>query len=130
MSRYLSTEWLAELDAAVRGAAVGPLPILTVEQRVTGTDGGVVVYHLAADGQTARVRPGPTPGGADLAFTQDVVTACAIARGELGALEALQSGRIRLDGDAARLRAAVPLFTAVGEATADLRETTEFPRAG
>lgn len=131
MSRYLSPEWLTDLDTAVRSVHVGDGTSIAIEQRVTGAAGGgeAVVYRLVAVDGRAGVATGPFEQTADVVLTLDVATAVDVARGRLNALEALQAGRIRLAGDADALRAASALLVAVAGATADLRAATEYPDA-
>ncbi len=102
MARYLSDEWLAEIEQAAqrsddlrRAGAAGPL---TVQQVVTGGPDGEVAFHVKLSSDGVTVRRGRADD-ADVSFTQDNETAAAIGRGELSAQAAFMTGRLRVGGD-------------------------------
>jgi SCP-2 sterol transfer family len=99
VARYLSDEWLADVERALASAAIGrDAGDLVVQHRVTGGPEGGRCFHIALGRAGARLQPGEVPD-ADVTFTQDYETAAAIARGELSAQAAFMSGQMRVGGD-------------------------------
>lgn len=95
----LSDDWIAALDEAVRVLRLdGPDPPLRLEYRVA--DGPT--WHVAIDGDGARVHPGPADG-ADVSFSTDRATALAFAAGDLDPLDAVITGDLSIGGDPRRL---------------------------
>ena len=114
MARYLSDEWIAELDAAARShsgltEATSALR-LVIEQvvetgvAVTDTDAtsGEVRWHVAIDHGTVRFVAGPAPDPT-VRFTTDEVTARAISTGTVTAQGAFMRGILRVGGDTSAL---------------------------
>lgn len=137
MPRYLSPEWLAELDRACRGnrptARPGPgghlAEQLVVQQLVSDGPQGPVAYHLDIDQETVMVRAGMAPEPT-VTFSQDYETAAAVAKGELSAQGAFMAGRVQVRGDLVRLvelhGSVTGLTETIGAATRALRDRTEF----
>ncbi len=104
---FLSNEWIAALDGALRthvgssrsDASEGDAVV--IEQHVTRPDGSEVVYHLVL-GPDPHVSVGPGPDAA-VRFTTDEATAAGVARGELPAQRAFIEGRLRVGGDVSKL---------------------------
>jgi hypothetical protein len=126
MAVFLSSEWIAELDAAV---ATSTLPTatqgcrITIEQRVTDTPtAGEVTYHLviAADGSHIAGGPAAAP---DVTVTTDYETARALHEGRTTALHALVSGRYKIRGRLSSLR----LLSELDDAFVAVRHRTTFP---
>jgi predicted lipid carrier protein YhbT len=130
MARFLSPEWLEELDAAARRAQGDQLPPgevrLVVGQRVRRGPGDEVSYALRLEDGTVRVAPGPADD-ADVTLVQDLDTATAIAQGHLSAQAAFMTGRLRIEGDVSVLLAHQDLVAAVDGALAPVRATTTYP---
>lgn len=149
MARFLSPEWLAELDAALRAdaeivALTGDARIV-VEQRVTrspvpvgpsaggdatndGADslgGDAVVYHVALDHGRVSVDAGPAVEPT-VTFTQDEATARSIATGEESAQRAFMSGTLRVGGDLQLLATHQAVLARLGDVFASVRATTDF----
>lgn len=132
MVRFLSPDWLAELDAAVRahprlGELTGDVRMV-IEQRVTGgAEGGVgdVVYHVVLDHGLASVEPGPAVDPT-VTFSQDVQVARAIATGEESAQRAFMSGQLRVGGDLQSLTAHQDVLGDLGDVFAAVRARTDF----
>ena len=129
MARFLSPEWLAELDAAA-GASVAPRHATThvaivVEHHVTDGPDGPVVYHVAIDHGSVRVRPGPAPAPT-VRFTQSWDTAVAIAQGRVGAQAAFIAGRLRLGGDTRALLENQGALAGLDHLFAAVRPTTTW----
>lgn len=106
MAKFLSEEWATQAIAAlrdsddVRTATKGV--DLTVQQIVTGTDGGESKYWLAiADGS---VDGGiGDAGSADITITQDYETACEITRNDVNPQAAFMQGRLKVAGNMSKL---------------------------
>jgi putative sterol carrier protein len=127
--RYLSDAWLAALDEAVRRdpglrAAAGTAR-LVVQQTVTGTEHGDVVYRVQLRDGEARVLPGPD-AEADVQLSADAETATGIARGQLAAQDAFMQGRLRIGGDVTRLLGHQAVFASVTDVAAALRDETDW----
>lgn len=100
MWAFLTPAWLAALDQAARAhsESVASDVELVVEQRVTGTPDGEVVFHVSIHQGEVSVTPGPAvdPG---ISFSQDYETARAIAAGIESAQRAFMTGRLQVGGD-------------------------------
>jgi hypothetical protein len=133
MADFLSPEWLAELDAVLRGLDPSVLGPLVIEQVVEGVPGrGEVRYRLAVrDGRVrARGEDGDVPAGAPTAavrFTTDYPTAVALARGTENAQHALGAGRLRLGGEITAMISNADGLAQVADVTATLRAVTTYP---
>ncbi len=129
MPRYLSPEWLDELDRACRDDRGGPRATggtaLVVQQHVAGGPDGDVAYHVTGDGPSVSVRAG-VASEPTVTLTQDYATAAAVARGELSAQGAFMSGRIRVRGDLPRLVEVHGAIAGIGDVARSLRDRTEF----
>ena len=103
MARFLSAEWLRDIDVALAAqppqAADGKL---VLQQVVIGGPDGEVAYAIDIDSGVARVRPGRAPE-ADVTITEDYDTAAAVHRGELTLQAAFMAGRVRVAGNMATL---------------------------
>ena len=66
VAKYLSPEWIDELDRAAQASdlvrAAAPDLVFVVEHEVTGLPEGTVRYHIAFDRGSARLRPGAAGG--------------------------------------------------------------------
>ena len=135
MARYLSPEWVASFDAALRGldltealaaagegslaAADGAFSVAQVVSGVPGGDGGngsVVRTVFSVTEGSARLVLDPEdeqPATATIVLGYDA--ALAMARGELDPADALAAGRVRVRGDLAALVAGQALLAAAAE---------------
>ncbi len=122
---FLSQEWIAALDRAL-APVTAPAP-LVLEQVVTGVPGrGDVRYQVWFDGDGGHA--GACRRRADVRFTTDYATACAIARGDENAQIALAHGRLQLGGDVDALAHRSDVLTALGDGAAELRRVTTYGR--
>jgi hypothetical protein len=136
VARYLSPEWVASFDAALRGlnltealAAAGEGSLaaadgaFSVAQVVTGVPGNdsdsaesvVRTVFRVSDG-AARLVLDPdehVPATATIVLGYDA--ALAMARGQLDPADALAAGRVRVRGDLAALVAGQALLAAAAE---------------
>ena len=128
MVRFLSPEWIAALDEAVRddaGLRAATAGVrLTVEQHVTDRD-GEVVYHVVVDDGRVAVAAGAVDH-ADVTFVQDRDTATAIGDGTATAQDAFMSGRLRVSGDVPLLIRCKDALTNLDHALAGVRDHTTY----
>jgi putative sterol carrier protein len=129
MAKYLSLEWIEDLDRAAQATDLvrlaAPELVFVVEHEVTDTPDGTVRYHIEFDRGVARLRPG-SAAHADACFTEDHATAIAVSSGEINAQSAVMTGRLRVRGDMERLIAAQPAFTALDAALDEARARTTY----
>jgi len=133
VATYLSSEWLAEADAAVSRSdslrAATADVALVVQQVVTGGPDGVsAAYHVVVDHGAVSVVPGPAPEP-DVTFTVDHATAAAIGRGDLSAQTAFMVGKLRVGGDLDRLLTHQDAFSGIDDVFDELRAATTWPVA-
>lgn len=128
MPRFLSPEWVEDLDRALGDSeelarAAGDIEIGIQQLVVAGqtTLAHVIRIHRGR----VTVRAG-RDDSADLVISEDLETARAVARGELSPQAALGRGRIRVRGDLSGLALAYPVLAAAGPALAELRARTEW----
>lgn len=129
MAKYLSQEWIEDLDRAAQASelvrAAAPDLDFVVEHEVTGGPGGTVRYHIVFERGSARLRAGPAER-ADACFTEDHATAVAVSSGEINAQSAFMTGRLRVRGDMDKLIAAQPAIEALDRALEAARARTTY----
>jgi putative sterol carrier protein len=125
IARFLTSEWIAALDRAGRSSAIPSGMRITIQQVVTGEDGGDVRYHLVMGDGSVRVQPGRAEAP-DLTLTQPYEVAAAISRGELNAQHALSEGRLKLAGDIDLLLRNARALTALEDIFAAVRAETTY----
>ena len=129
MAKYLSPEWIDDLDRAAQATdlvrTAAPDLVFVVEHEVTDTPEGTVRYHIAFDRGAARLRPG-SAGHADACFTEDHATAVAVSSGAINAQSAVMTGRLRVRGDMEKLIAAQPALTALDATLEGARGRTTY----
>jgi SCP-2 sterol transfer family len=129
VARFLSDDWIAELDRAAaasqRLAEELADVTLVVERRVEGSPLGDVTYVTRIDGGRVRYLTGAAPD-ADLVLLSDYPTARALARGELNAQQAFAAGRLKLRGSLDTLVAHARTLAAAGAGLDDVRAATSF----
>jgi putative sterol carrier protein len=129
---FLSAAWIEALDEAARAATLPEETAgvsVTIEQIVRDAPGGECRYHLRIEGGRARVLPGPstTP---DLRLFADYDVAARIQRGELNAQQALAAGRLKIQGEFARLVRADEVLRALEDLFAPVRAATTYRDPG
>jgi hypothetical protein len=127
VAAYLSDEWLADVERALRQhasvtAAAGDL---VVTHRVSGGPAGDRTFHIELRGPRTRVAAGEADA-AHVTFTQDYSTAAAIARGELSAQAAFMAGRLRVGGDLTALVDHHRPLLGIDDALATVRASTTY----
>jgi hypothetical protein len=131
MPRFLTPEWLAELDGAARARTGVPDEVRLVFQQVVtgcpgaGDDGADVRYHLRFGDGRVSVHPGQAPAP-DLTVTADYLVAAALARGEVNAQQALAAGHLKLSGNVDLLFYQSRALARLGDVFAAVREKTTY----
>jgi putative sterol carrier protein len=99
--RFLSDEWAEELQTRLnasesfrKGLASATATVL----QVISTPEGERRYWIRVDGGRIAMGSGDAPG-ADATIAQDYDTAVALARGELNAVAAYMTGKIKISGN-------------------------------
>lgn len=129
MARYLSPEWLDEVDAVARGSEELPDLVddvrLVIQQVVAGAPEGDVRYAVRIEDGTVSVVPGEAPD-ADVTVREDYDTAVALHRGALRAPVAFMTGRIAVSGDLQALSRAQPALHRLDGVFAGVRDRTTY----
>ncbi|HEY7134983.1 MAG TPA: SCP2 sterol-binding domain-containing protein [Acidimicrobiia bacterium] len=129
MARYLSREWIDELDRAASASTLLHEQLagvtLVVEHRVTREAGGDVAYVIRIDDGRVRVEAGSSPD-ADIVLVADYDTARALARGDVNAQRAFAAGRLKVRGRIDRLVAHARALGALTAGLEAVRATTVF----
>ena len=127
--RYLSLAWIRELTREVADSEqLGELASehrIGVTQVVTDGPEGDVTYHLQVGDGTATFGAGAADPE-DVRMQQDWSTAVAVATGAMNAQEAFITGKILLFGDQQKLMSAQPVFGALDQVFAMVRERTRY----
>lgn len=129
MARFLSREWMEDVNAA-GGDCPGLLAAeggneVTIRQVVTGCPDGDVVYTLRVGGGRLVVSPDDSDAPT-VTITEDLATAVALGRGELGVDEAVMAGRVRVTGDMEALVDARDLIQAALDCVASVGRRTTY----
>lgn len=129
MARYLSPEWLDEIDAVARGSEELPELVgdagLVIQQVVAGAPHGDVRYAVRIGDGSVSVVPGEA-ADADVTVREDYETAVALHRGELRAPVAFMTGRIAVSGDLQALSRAQPVLRQLDAVFAGVRHRTTY----
>ncbi len=128
MAKWLSQEWLDESVRLAAGQPERPGATARLQYRVTdGPEGEVAYYWIVVDGHLVESRLGELED-AEVTLTESYDDAAAIQRGELDATAAFMQGRIRVDGDVAKLMALLPITSSpeFKEFSSSLLGITEF----
>jgi alkyl sulfatase BDS1-like metallo-beta-lactamase superfamily hydrolase len=129
MARFLSDDWLAELNRAVaadeRVAAAASGIHLVIQQVVVDDSGGEIHYATrVADGRVW-LEPGPAED-ADVTITEDDETAAALAQGVTTPQDAILAGKVRVRGDVGTLLKGQEVLERVRACYDDVRAHTEY----
>ncbi len=143
MARFLSADWVGDVDAYLQGidvpgpgadAGLGAVDgEFTVAQDIHGTPEGDVRLLLTARGGTLRLAL-TDPAGADdpgspvpaVTITVSYEDAAAMSTGALTPAEALNDGRIRVRGDLSVLVAGQQMLATALAGAEGLREGTTY----
>lgn len=109
MARWLTQEWLDESVVLAATQPHRPGVSLRLQYRITdGPDGDVGYYWIVLDGQLAEARLG-TLEDADATLVESYEDALSMQQGRLDINAAFMQGRVRVEGDVARLLSLLPV---------------------
>ncbi|HYZ92744.1 MAG TPA: SCP2 sterol-binding domain-containing protein [Actinomycetota bacterium] len=106
MTKFLSEEWSAEAIGALNASddvkAATKDVELTIQQIITGVDGGQASYWIGINDGTIEggLGDGPDP---DVTITQDYDTAVAITKAEINPQAAFMQGNLKVTGNMGKL---------------------------
>jgi hypothetical protein len=130
VAEFLSDTWVAEVDAALRGAAglaCDPPLVVDVRVRAPGGEHGYRV-HLSPTGAWATALLfGDATTPPDVALLTDLATARALHQGAVRAQDAFARGDLKVRGRPEVLSGRGDLFGALARALAQVRERTSDP---
>jgi hypothetical protein len=130
MAQFLTSEWIAALDAAAQGSNALAQALdhdgIVVQQVVRSHSGDEIIYHLALEAGRPRVHEGAAPAP-DLTLVTDYDAARSLHRGERNAQAVLEAGQLKLRGTPEALVGRSALFAALGDVFAVVRASTTFP---
>jgi putative sterol carrier protein len=128
MSKWLTQEWLDETRKMAESQPERPGASARMQYVVTGApDGDVKYYWVLESGKLLESKVGELPD-AEVTMTQTYEDAQKIQKGELDANAAFMQGRIKVQGNMAKLMALMPLTNApeYKELQKQIQEITEF----
>ena len=112
MPKFLSQEWLDESRALAESQPERPGASARMQYKVTGApDGDVEYYWVLENGKLLESKLGQLPD-AEVTLTQTYDDALKIQKGELDPNAAFMQGRIKVDGNMAKLMSLLPLTNA------------------
>lgn len=130
--RFLSDEWIEELDRVARGQDGSPTgagdATLVVQHEVADGPDGPVTWHVELTGDTVRVRPGPAPQPM-VTFHERRAVAAGIARGDLSAQRAFMAGDLRVEGSLDVLVEHAGALASIADVFGEVRRRTDFDDA-
>ena len=124
MAEFLSAAWIAELDAAARGAADLLVDAPLVVEQVVDDGAGVTVRYQVRIGPAGASVSGDTGAPADVVLVTDRATAWAMHGGRLRAQDAFARGALKVRGRPELLAGRAELFARLDRAFAPVRAGT------
>jgi putative sterol carrier protein len=128
MAKWLTQEWLDETRKMAESQPERPAASARMQYVVTGApDGDVKYYWVLENGKLLESNVGEL-ADAEVTMTQTYEDAQKIQKGELDANAAFMQGRIKVQGNMAKLMALMPLTNApeYKELQKQIQEITEF----
>ena len=128
MAKWLTQEWLDESTKLAESQPERPGATARLQYVITeGPDGEVAYYWVVVDGHLIENRLGRLDD-AEVTLTETWDDAMAIQQGELDANAAFLQGKIKVDGDIAKLMALLPITTSpeFQEFNANVLAITQF----
>lgn len=112
MSKYLTQEWLDEGFKLAQNQPERPGATAKLQYKVTGgPDGDVAYYWILEDGRPIEMKLGDLPD-AEVVMTLSYADSTAVQKGELDANAAFMQGRMKVEGNMAKLMQLMPLTNA------------------
>jgi hypothetical protein len=125
VAEFLSAEWIAAVDAAVRSAPdLAADPPIVVETIVRDDDGPERGYQLRIDADGASVARGRKEHVADVVLVTNAATAWALHQGTVRAQDAFTRGELKVRGRPEILAGRTDLFARLERALAPVRAGT------
>ncbi len=121
--QFLSDEWFDAANVALaanddfQDAASGTE--LALQFKVTGAPEGETLYTLVLDGNTGTMAPG-RHDDPDATITNDYETAVAISKGDLNVQTAFITGKVKVEGNMAKIMMNVGALNAFASALSEL----------
>lgn len=128
MPKWLTQEWLDESTQLAKTQPERPGATARLQYVITGTpDGDVRYYWVVEDGKLLENRIGAL-SDAEVTLTETYEDAMSIQKGDLDANAAFMQGKIKVDGDVAKLMALLPITMSpeFAEFQKAVLEMTEF----
>ena len=128
MPKWLTQEWLDEQTRLSQDQPERPGASARMQYVVTGgPEGDIRYYWVLEDGKLLENSLGTLPD-AELTLTQSYEDAKKIQSGELDAQAAFMQGRVKVEGNMAKLMALLPITSSAEyrELQDRIREITEF----
>ena len=127
--RYLSLDWIDAMSASVAAnttlQALAADTTFGVTQVVNDGPEGTVHYHLQLKDGTATFGAGAAPAE-DIRMEQSWDTAVGVATHRIPAQEVFVQGLVTISGDIQKLIGADPVFAALNDAFAAVRDITTY----
>jgi putative sterol carrier protein len=109
MAKWLTQEWLDESTRLAEGQPVREGASARLQYVITGGPSGDINYYwVVVDGLLRENRLGVLPD-AEATLTETIDDAMSMQKGELDANAAFMQGKIKVDGDVAKLLALLPI---------------------
>ena len=128
MPKWLSQEWMDEQTRLAADQPERPGASARMQYVVTGgPDGDVRYYWVLEDGHLRENKLG-TLDDAELTLTQSYEDAMKVQRGELDEQAAFMQGRVKVEGNMAKLMALLPITSSLEyrDLQTKIREITDF----
>lgn len=128
MPKWMTQEWMDEQTRLAQDQPERPGATARMQYVITGApDGDIKYYWVLEDGHIKENRLG-TLDDAELTLTQSYEDAVKIQKGELDEQAAFMQGRIKVEGNMAKLMALLPITSSpeYRELQAKIREITEY----
>lgn len=128
MPKWMTQEWMDEQTKLAQDQPERPGATARMQYVITGApDGDIRYYWVLEDGHLKENRLG-TLDDAELTLTQSYEDAVKIQKGELDEQAAFMQGRIKVEGNMAKLMALLPITSSLEyrELQDKIREITEY----
>lgn len=128
MAKWLTQEWMDEQRRLSEGQPDRPGASARMQYVITGgPEGDVRFYWVLEDGHLIENKLG-TLDDAELTLTQSYEDALKIQKGELDEQTAFMQGRVKVEGNMAKLMALLPITSSpeYRELQQQIRDITEF----
>jgi len=128
MAKWLTQDWLDEFQRMGESQPERPGMSASLQYTVTeGPEGDLTYYQVIQDGKLVEGKIGEHPDP-EVKMTQTYQDALKIAKGELEPGAAFMQGKIKVDGDMAKVMSLLPMTNSpeYRQFQADLRAATEF----